>query len=31
MRKTKKTDNPALQNPASDTEAGFFFIISRNK
>ena len=25
MRKTKKTENPALQNPASDTEAGFFF------
>ena len=25
MRKTQKTDNPALKNPASDTEAGFFF------
>ena len=25
MRKPKKTENPALQNPASDTEAGFVF------
>ena len=25
MRKPKKTENPALQNPASDTGAGFCF------